>query len=399
MSDPSSDPLIRIGRVRTGAERLADDPSLVDGRSVGLFTNYTGVMPDLSRTIDALLAAGVPLTALFTPEHGLWGAVQAGESEPGGVDAASGLPVHDTYLSSGAALDAILRDAGVDVVLYDLQDIGVRFYTYIWSLYDLLCSAARTGVRVVVLDRPNPLGGVRIAGPGLDPACSSFVGRVSIPLRHGLSAGELARWFNVEHVPAAAGREAELEVVAMDGWRRELTGAASGVPWVMPSPNIPTFDSALVYPGTCLIEGTTLSEGRGTTRPFEIIGAPFADARLAPALAEQGFPGVAFRDLVFRPTFGKGAGEVLRGVQLHVTDAEEFEPVSTGVGILAVLARLYPDDFAWRVPDDPSRPPFADLLWGSSALREGIDTGASVQEILASSPAAPVPSSTVRLYD
>lgn len=383
--------------VCTGVQRLAREPRLVAGSSVGLFTNYTGTMPDLARNVDALLAAGVPLTTLFTPEHGMWGAVQAGESEPSGVDDATGLPVLDTYQLSDADLDAMLQGSGVDVVLYDLQDIGVRYYTYIWSLYDLLCSAARTGVPVVVLDRPNPLGGSIVEGPGLDPSCASFVGRVSVPLRHGLTVAELARWFAGEHVPAATGERPDVGVVAMQGWSRETVGAASGQPWVMPSPNMPTFDTVLVYPCTGLFEGTNLSEGRGTTRPFEIIGAPFVDARLASALAERRFGGVRFRDLKFRPTHGKWSGDTCRGVQLHVSDPRAFEPVKTGVGILSVLAELYPGEFAWRAPE-PGRPPFVDLLWGSPALREGIDTRASVEQILTDGPEAPNAPESVRLY-
>ncbi len=373
--------------VRTGAEKLARENALVAGAAVGLFTNYTGVMPDLSRNVDTLLAAGVPLTALFTPEHGMWGAVQAGLSEPGGVDDASGLPVVDTYQQSGADLDALLTGSGVDAILFDLQDIGVRFYTYIWSLYDLLCSAARTGVPVVVLDRPNPLGGMRAEGPGLAPACSSFVGRVSVPLRHGLTAGELARWFAAEHVPDATGQRPNLDVVVMDGWRRHMIGDASGQPWVMPSPNMPTFDTVLAYPGTGLLEGTTMSEGRGTTRPFEIFGAPYVDARLAPSLAARGFAGVRFRDLKFQPTHGTWAGSTVRGVQLHIDDPLAFEPVTTGVGILETLAGLYPEEFGWR-PAEPGRPHFIDLLWGSAALREGIDNGADAVDIMAASPRA-----------
>lgn len=386
--------------MRTGAERLAQQPELIGGtRSdtrLGLFTNYTGVMADLGRNIDAFVGTGrqdLNLTTIFTPEHGLWGSVQAGESEAGGTDEASGLTVVDTYRQHGTQLDQLIRDSGVDAVLYDLQDIGARFYTYVWSLYELMESAARLGVRVVVLDRPNPLGGVHAAGPGLRDDCSSFVGRVGIPIRHGLTVGELARWFNTEFLPEAA----ELDVVTMDGWDRSMLWPDTGLDWVMPSPNIPTFDSALVYPGTCLLEGTNLSEGRGTTRPFEIIGAPFVDDRLRPALIERKIPGVAFRDVVVRPTFHKFADQQIRGVQLHVTDPQTFEPVSAGMEIIAVLSQLYPNDFEWY-QHNPDRPPFIDLLWGSSALRDGITAGMTPEQILAESPAAPTIPSSVLLY-
>ncbi|PSL08546.1 uncharacterized protein YbbC (DUF1343 family) [Haloactinopolyspora alba] len=389
---------VRAARsVRTGVQRLVEDPGLVAGSAVGLFTNDTGTMPDLTRNVDALLAAGVPLTTLFTPEHGMAGAVQAGESEPGGVDEGTGLAVLDTYGRSGRELDDQLRGSGVDAVLFDLQDVGVRYYTYVWTLYDLLCSAARIGLPVTVLDRPNPLGGVRTEGPGLLGSCASFVGRVSVPLRHGLTVGELARWFAAEHVPEATAARPDLDVVAMDGWRRDDTGADGRV-WVMPSPNMPTLDTARVYPCTGLLEGTNVSEGRGTTRPFEIVGAPYADARLASCLTELGFPGVRFRDLRFRPTHGKWTGSTLRGVQMHVLDPDAFEPVRTGIGILSAFAELYPDGFRWREPDDRHRPPFVDLLWGSPALRSGVDARHDADEILAASPPAPRPPADAVLY-
>lgn len=365
--------------VRTGAQRLCDDPSLAGPGRLGLISNYTGVLPDLSWTVDGLRAAGVPLTALFGPEHGIRGTVQAGESESAGIDPGSGLPVYDTYQHSGTALDELLESSGVDTLLYDLQDIGTRFYTYVWTMFDVMVSAARTGQRIVVADRPNPVGGLYTEGPGLAPEYASFVGRASIPIRHGLTCGELAHYLNADAVPAVAGRAVELSVITMDGWLRGMTPADTEQPWVLPSPNVPTPDSTLVYPGTGLFEGTNLSEGRGTTRPFELIGAPYVDQRLQPALRELGMPGVAFRDTWFTPTFHKHAGVAVRGVQLHVTDRLAFEPVRTAVAMLATLRRLYPDDFGWRVADagveqTPHRH-FIDLLWGSDQLRRALDAG------------------------
>jgi uncharacterized protein YbbC (DUF1343 family) len=384
--------------MHTGLARVLDEPALLDSGPTGLCTNYTAVTADLRRGVDALLAAGVPLTVLLTPEHGYWGAAQAGESDGNGTDGGTGLPVLDTYRVAGERLDALLAGSGVRQVLLDVQDVGVRFYTYIWTLFDLLCSAARTGIGVVVLDRPNPLGGVLRTGPGLDPAlASSFVGRVSIPLQHGMTLGELARWFNTVHVPAAVGAPARLDVVAVQGWARRDRHDATGLPWVLPSPNIPTLDTATVYPATGLVEGTVLSEGRGTTRPFELVGAPWLDARLAAALTERALPGVVFREAVFRPTFGKHAGDTVRGVQLHLTDATAFDPVATGVALLQAVAQLHPDEPLWW-PAEPGRPPFVDLLWGSPALREGIDRGADLAGIRDAGPIAPEPPAGTLLY-
>lgn len=394
--------------VRTGADRLVADPTLVGGSRWGLVTNDTAVTADLRLTSTALQDAGAPLVALFGPEHGLRGAAQAGASDDVGRDDATGLPVYDTYLADDAALDAMLVRSGVDTLLVDLPDIGVRFYTYVWTMVDCLRSAARVGVDVVVLDRPNPLGGLAVEGPDLDPAFASFVGRVPVPQRHGLTAGELA--LSVRADDAAAGLPTgPVRVVELGGWTRDMLWAATGLPWVMPSPNMPTPETALVYAGTGIVEGTTLSEGRGTTRPFEIVGAPWVDARLAPALAALDLPGVRFRATTFTPTFHAFAGEAVRGVQLHVTDAPAFEPVRTGVLLVETVARLYPEDFGWRLPGPveqpepsggrpgtlpgtgspaapevlPGRRPFVDLLWGSDTLRTTVDAGVSASTLLA----------------
>lgn len=365
--------------VTTGIARLHAAPGLAGPGRLGLVTNHTGVLPDLRPAAPALLAAGLPLVALFGPEHGLHGTGQAGESETAEADPGTGLPVHDTYGCSAADLDKVLLGSGVDALVYDLQDIGARFYTYVWTMFDLMVSAARTGIRFVVADRPNPLGGLVSEGPLLDPGWASFVGRAAIPVRHGLTCGELARHLNASAVPQAAGRAADLTVIEAVGWRRAMAADATGLPWIAPSPNIPTPTTAAVYPGTCLFEGTNLSEGRGTTQPFEIIGAPYIDARLAPALADLALPGVHFRDLRYVPTFHKHAGRALRGVQVHITDRQAFAPVRTAVAMLATLRRLYPDDFAWRTADGgvdgTGHRHFIDLLWGSDRLRRAVDAG------------------------
>lgn len=371
----------------TGLARVLADPSLLPGQKIALCANYTSVTADLSRGVDALHAAGVPLACLLTPEHGYWGAVQAGESDGDGVDAATSLPVLDTYLVSGPDLDALLQRSGADHLVVDLQDIGTRFYTYTWTLFDLLCSAARIGLPITVLDRPNPLGRTA-AGPGLDSAFASFVGRVNVPLQHGLTLGELARWFAAEHVPANTGTTPELTVIETAGW--DGAPATLEDPWVMPSPNMPTLHTAMLYPATGLIEGTTLSEGRGTTRPFELIGADWTDARLAAALREQDLPGLTVREAVFRPTFSKCADTQVHGVQLHLTDSAALDTTALAYTLLSTIARLYPQQPLWR-PHEEGRPFFVDLLWGSAALREGIDDGAGLDQILAASPAPPTP--------
>ncbi|MEV4112468.1 DUF1343 domain-containing protein [Nonomuraea sp. NPDC049695] len=348
--------------VRTGAERLTADPALAGGARLGLITNPTGVLPDLTPTPEALLAAGLNLTALFGPEHGMRGTAQAAGSEADTVDEKTGLPVFDTHKLEGEALDRVVAASGVDTLVFDIADVGTRFYTYVWTMYDLLASAARLGLRFVVLDRPNPLGGTVQEGPLLDPAFASFVGRFPLPVRHGRTAGELATLF---------GFDVDLRVVEMEGWRRDMTFAETGLPWVMPSVNMPTPDTALVYPGTGLFEGTNFSEGRGTTRPFELIGAPYADAGFAPALAALDLPGVRFRETWFTPTFHKHAGVAVRGVQLHVHDREAFRPVLTGLSMLYVARTLYfPDDLRWWGPDL-----FMDHLWGSDTLTRSLDAG------------------------
>lgn len=372
--------------VRTGAQRVVEDVTLVPGARWGLLTNYTGVLPDLEPTSVGLLRAGAPLVALFGPEHGLGGTAQAGFSEAAEVDEITGLRVFDTYEKDVEGIAAQIDEAGIDVLLVDLQDIGVRYYTYVWSLVDSLHAAVIAGVPVVVLDRPNPLGGEVVEGPTLDPACASFVGRFPVRLRHGLTIGEMADLANVVDVAPARGTAADLTVVEMRGWHRSTTWDATGLPWVLPSPNVPTPTTALAYAGTGLFEGTTMSEGRGTTRPFELVGAPWMDGRLAAELRGLGLPGVLFRDASFAPTFHKFAGSTARGVQLHVTDTRAFRPVRTALEMLAAAWRLYPDDVAWRVSDGgealTTTRYFADLLWGAPSLRAALDAGRDPLELL-----------------
>lgn len=374
--------------VLTGAVRLCAEPDLLAdagaGVRRGLLTNYTGVMPDLTRNIEALQSSGVALSALFSPEHGLWGSAQAGESEAEGVDEASGLPVFDTYRKKGDALTALLRRSAVDEILVDLQDCGARFYTYIWSLFDLMVAAVPADVRIVVLDRPNPLAAWGPHGPGLDPQFSSFVGRASIPLIHGMTLGELALRFNAIDVPELTGRQTALTVISMQGWDQACSPLDAVTPWVAPSPNLPTPQSVLAYPGTCLFEGTNVSEGRGTTQPFLTVGAGWVDGRLIGALHELPWPGVAFREVQFVPMFSKWTGERVRGVQLHISDPVEFQPLRTGVELLKTLAALYPEDFRFLEPSSANGVHAIDRLWGSDVLRT--QTGRTYEQLVDDSP-------------
>lgn len=372
-------------RVVTGAEQLVErGGAQLAGQRVGLLTNPTGVLPDLRHLVDVLhdsasgnASGNVNLVAVFGPEHGFRGAAPAGQSGGSFRDPATGLPVYDTYQKRGQELAAIFTRAGVDTVVFDIQDVGARFYTYIWSMFDAMEAAALAGTRFVVLDRPNPVTGTRAEGPVLRPAYATFVGRQPIAQRHGMTAGELALLFNGEFLPQTIGRRVELEVVELRGWRRDMWWEETGLPWVLPSPNMPTVDTAVVYPGTCLLEGTNLSEGRGTTRPFELLGAPWIDHRLAAALNAADLPGVAFREAWFQPTASKYAGQTAGGVQVHVTDRDAFDPIRTALTILAEVKRLYPTRFAWR--EDR----WIDKLTGSDVVRRMIDAGAEPDEVVA----------------
>ncbi|MFD6762473.1 exo-beta-N-acetylmuramidase NamZ family protein [Streptomyces roseolus] len=361
-------------RVRTGFERLAADGyALLAGERVGVVTNPTGIASDARHLVDVMHAdERVDLVAVFGPEHGFRGTAQAGGSEGRYDDPATGLPVYDTYLKSGRPLADVFTASGVDTVIFDIQDAGARFYTYIWTLYDCMVAAELAGKRFVVLDRPNPVSGRAALGPVLDRAFATFVGREPIAQAHGMTVAELALLFNAEFLA----RPVELETVPMTGWRRSDFFDATGLPWVPPSPNMPTPETALVYSGTCLFEGTNLSEGRGTTRPFELLGAEGVDRRWAEAANALELPGVRFREAYFAPTFSKFQGRTVGGVQLHVHDREAFDPVRTGIALL-VTARASWSGFAWR-PDH-----WIDKLTGSTRVRTLVDAGAGTDEVVA----------------
>ncbi|WP_406836611.1 exo-beta-N-acetylmuramidase NamZ domain-containing protein [Streptomyces sp. AHU1] len=360
-------------RLRTGFERLAQDGyARLGGMRVGIVTNPTGVTRDVRHVVDVMHAdARVDLTAVFGPEHGFRGTAQAGGSEGRYDDPATGLPVYDTYLKSGQALADVFTASGVDTVVFDIQDVGARFYTYIWTLYDCMEAARLAGKRFVVLDRPNPVTGRSARGPVLHKEFATFVGRQPIAQAHGMTVAELARLFNGEFLTAPV----ELDTVLMSGWGRGDFYDASGLPWVPPSPNMPTADTALVYSGTCLFEGTNLSEGRGTTRPFELLGAEGLDGRWAAAAGELGLPGVRFREAYFAPTFSKFQGKTIGGVQVHVRDRAAYDPVRTGIALLVTAKKVW-SGFAWRSDN------WIDKLTGSTLVRTMTDAGAGTDEIV-----------------
>jgi uncharacterized protein YbbC (DUF1343 family) len=362
------------GRLRTGFERLAADGyALLAGRKVGIVTNPTGVTRDVRHIVDVMHADDrVNLTAVFGPEHGFRGTAQAGGSEGRYDDPATGLPVYDTYLKSGRPLADVFTASGVDTVVFDIQDVGARFYTYIWTLYDCMEAAQLAGKRFVVLDRPNPVTGRAALGPVLHKEFATFVGRQPIAQAHGMTVVELARLFNAEFLSTPV----PLETVLMTGWKRSEFYGASGLPWVPPSPNMPTPDTALVYSGTCLFEGTNLSEGRGTTRPFELLGAEGIDRRWAAEAEQLGLPGVHFREAYFAPTFSKFQGKTVGGVQIHVHDRAAFDPVRTGVALLVTAKKAW-SGFTWRSDN------WIDKLTGSALVRTMIDAGATADETVA----------------
>ena len=371
-------------RTMTGAERAARDGwRLLAGRKVGVVTNPTGVLTNLRSIVDEMHESQqVDIRGVFGPEHGFRGTAQAGESEGTHKDPRTGITVYDAYGATTDDLVTMYREAGVDTIVFDIQDVGARFYTYVWTMYTAMKAAVETKARFVVLDRPNPVGGVA-RGPMMTEAFTSGVGAEAIVQAHGMTVGELARYFDREFLPEdTGGRLTELQVVEVTGWRPSTLYADTGLPWVMPSPNMPTPDTALLYPGTGMFEGTNLSEGRGTTRPFELIGAPYVDHRLAERLTARRIPGVEFREAYFTPTFSKHEGKVCGGVQVGITDAARLDPIRVGVEMLVALKALYPD-FAWRYDDyDPKRPYWIDKLTGSTRLRMQISGGASVATVV-----------------
>lgn len=363
-------------RVCTGLALLrAQGFATLRGLRIGLVTHAAAVDEHLCGAIELLAAApGVRLTTVFGPEHGLFAEAQDLCGVRDGVDPVSGLRVISLYGDTVASLKPKPNQlAGLETLVIDLQDVGSRYYTFQATMLLCLEAASALNLRVVILDRPNPLGGVMIEGPTVQPGFASFVGIHPISTRHGMTLGELARLYHAER-----GLPGELTVVPCEGWRRDMVFEQTGLPWVLPSPNMPTVDTAWVYPGQCLLEGTNLSEGRGTTRPFELCGAPTVNAaRLCRRLADERLPGVVFRPVYFRPTFHKFADQTCGGVQLHVLERASFQPVRTGLAVLAALREDLGDRFDWR------REPYEfvadrlaiDLLFGSPRERLALEAG------------------------
>ena len=362
--------------VKTGLDILLErGHDAVNGRRIGFVTNHTAVDAQLRSAVDLLHTdERFELVHLYAPEHGVRGAAQAGDHIGRETDPQTGLPVDSLYGVTRKPTPEMLE--GVEVLVFDIQDAGARFYTYISTMMLAMEAAAENGIPYVVLDRPNPITGLHAEGTILDPTYESFVGIHPMPTRHAFTMGELARFIAEERgLP-------EPQVIAMEGWRREMWFDETGLPFVQASPNLPTLDSLTVYPGTCIIEGTTLSEGRGTTRPFEYIGAPWIDATtLAETLRGRDLPGVLFRAASFTPSFSKHAGETCHGIQLHLTDREVFRPVATAVHIVHALKHLPGSRFEWRPGGALGMS--AELLYGNGDLHTMIDAGATPEEVMA----------------
>ena len=364
-----------------GSERLLAS-SRLNGLKVGILANPASIDHGFTHVVDRLGAAsGFKLAAIFGPQHGFRSDLQDNMIEsPHTQDKRRNVPIFSLYSETREPTPEML--SLIDVLVIDIQDVGARIYTFIYTMANCLTAAARAGVPVIVCDRPNPIGGIEVEGPTLEPGYESFVGLFRMPMRHGMTTAELARLFN-EHFKLGA----ELETVTMEGWSRDMYFDRTDVPWVMPSPNMPTLDTAIVYPGTVLFEGTLLSEGRGTTRPFELIGAPWLDGEaLAARLNDAGLTGAHFRAATFEPTFQKHAKSTCGGCQIHVTERAAFAPVAAGVSVLRESYGLAPDGFKWRDPPyeyEHDKMPI-DILAGSPTLREQIEAQVPLPEIIAS---------------
>lgn len=359
---------------------LEKSGKILANRRVGILAHIASILPDCTYLFDRLLEdPSVKVTALFAPEHGLFGTAQ----DQVEIEQTSyrGVPVFSLYGAEPASLRPSEEALSlIDMLVVDLQDIGTRYYTYIYTLYHCLEACADAGVSVIVCDRPNPINGLTLEGPVLQEEFASFVGRYPMPVRHGLTIGELAQTWVSEK-----GWDVDLSVLPCDGWRRSQWFDQSGLPWAPPSPNMPTLSTAIVYPGGCLLEGTNLSEGRGTTRPFEAAGAPFLDGeRLAELLFQKNLPGVTFRPVRFRPTFHKYAGQECGGVFVHVTDREKFRPFITYLELISECRSMASDDFSWRreVYEFESDRLAFDLLCGTDRIRHRIDAGLPLDELM-----------------
>ena len=369
--------------VQTGLEQLLAAPAKHLGkRRVGLVANPSTVDGQVRHAAHLMAAhPEIALTLLFGPEHGLLGHAQYMEHVDGEVDALAGVPVLSLYGKTEATLTPKVADlAKLDVLIFDIQDVGSRYYTYAATMALCMRAAAQAKIQVLVLDRPNPIGGLQVEGGGLTPGLENFCGLYPVPQRHGMTVGELATFYN-----QAFKIGCDLKVLPCTSWRRGDYYEATGLPWVMPSPQMPTVETAVVYPGMCLLEGTEISEGRGTTRPFELFGAPYVRPEvLQRSLAGLELPGVLWRPCVFTPTFNKYQGQACMGLQLHVTDRRAFLPFRTGLAVLWALHQLWPKEFAWRREPYEFRTdqPAIDLLTGTPKVRELVEAGAPFAQVV-----------------
>ncbi len=367
-------------RTRIGIEGLLTDKlGSLTGQRIGLVCNQASVLPDLTHAADVFFEhPSIDLRTLFGPQHGIRGDVQYNMIEtPHSEDERTGIMVYSLYSETRQPTEEMLSD--VDTIVVDLQDVGCRIYTFVYTMANCMIAAKKYGKRVVVCDRPNPINGREIEGNITEREFKSFVGQFEVPTRHGMTIGELAKMFN-EHF----GIGCELEVIEMQSWDRNMWFEETGLPFVLPSPNIPTVDTCVVFPATVHLEGTELSEGRGTTKPFELNGAPFIDPRKwVAALDAYEFPGVAFREAYFRPTFCEFAGETCGGLQMHVFNRDIFRPVIVGVAMVKTVYDMYPEQFKWRqnayeyvFDQNPM-----DVVCGTDKIRKAIEAGTSLKEI------------------
>ena len=344
--------------------------------------HQASIASDLHHILDHLLLGHqqgrFSIGSVFGPQHGIWGHTQDNMIEWEGYrDPRTGLMYHSLYGEHRKPTPMMFRD--LDLIVVDLQDVGSRYYTFIWTTFLTMEAAHELGLPVLVLDRPNPIGGMAVEGSGIEADLQSFVGWRSLPHRHGMTIGEAAQLFRAREFP-----HLDLQVIEMEGWTRRMHWPETGLHWALPSPNMPTYDTALVYPGGCLLEGTQASEGRGTTRPFEIFGAPYVNgSEFCASLNEAGLPGAHFRPVQFQPTFQKHFGEVCEGAFLHVTERDAFRPVLTGIAILQAFLRYHPNEFRWQVPPyeyvydkDP-----IDILLGARWLREAVENQTPLAQI------------------
>lgn len=361
-------------KVKTGLDLFEKAwPRPLNASNIGLLTHPASINSRYIHATDLFFnTKKCRLKALFGPQHGIKGETQDNMIEwEGSIDPATGLPVYSLYGKTRKPLPEMLKN--IDVMVIDMQDVGARYYTFIWTMALAMEACQEQGKAVVILDRPNPIGGDILEGPVLTPEYSSFVGLHSLPVRHGMTIAEIALYLRDVYYPSTA-----LHIIAMEGWKRQMWFDQTGLPWALPSPNMPTLDTAAVYPGMCLLEATNLSEGRGTTRPFEIFGAPFiVPGVLAKNLADMKLSGVMFRPLYFMPTFQKHAGKLCGGCQIHVTERKKFKPFNTATAILKSVKELYPEDFLWN------KPPYEyeevllpiDILAGADRFRQDIEGG------------------------